>query len=73
MKIRKQVYDYPNTVDEGLENGKQWYEFQLVQDDLIEMTEDEFFQFVCDEADCGHFWTATFLIQAIQHTLYRSK
>lgn len=55
MKIRKQVYDYPHTVDEGLENGKQWYEFQLVQDDLIEMTEDEFSQLVCDEADCGHF------------------
>lgn len=55
MKIRKQVYDYPNTTNQGLENSKRWYEFQLVQDDLIEMTEDEFYQLVCDEADYGHF------------------
>lgn len=55
MKIRKKVYGYPNTIDEGLENDKQWYEFQLTQDDLIEITENEFYQLVCDEAERGHF------------------
>lgn len=59
MKVRKVRYDYPSDVNEGLEKEKNWYEFQIVEDRIFEMSQDEFTQLVCDEAEHGHYLDTT--------------
>lgn len=53
MKVTIKRWDYPRAIDEGLEKEKRWYEFQLVENREIEMTNEEVAQIICDEGERG--------------------
>lgn len=57
MKVRVQKWGYPTSVNQGLESNKKWYEFQLVEDNEIEMSADEITQLIADAAEHGHYLT----------------
>jgi len=55
MKVRVMRWDYPTDVNQGLDDNKRWYEFQLVEDKEIEMSTDEIAQVIADAAEQGRY------------------
>lgn len=55
MKCLIRSWDYPKNVNEGLEKNKNWFEFQLIEEEETEISLEEFTELVSESCNYGRY------------------